>query len=56
MRTEAPQNMTAVGQGMVPAMNESVARAIRHDEDEVLQTRVISNAEVWAEAEEWPSD
>ena len=53
IRTDAPRNLKAVSEGMMPAMQEQIARAAREDEDEVLQTRVISNADVWFDSEAW---
>ena len=47
LRTEAPQNRLAVTEGMISISQEQVARATREDEDEVLQTRVMSNMEIW---------
>ena len=53
IRTEAPINLKSVAEGMQPAMQEQIARAVREDEDEVLQTRVISNMDVWADSDAW---
>ena len=53
MRTEAPRTRLAVGEGIVSISQEQVARAVREDEDEVLQSRVMSNTNVWNDAEAW---
>ena len=53
LRTEAPQNRLAVTEGMISISQEQVARATREDEDEVLQTRVMSNMEIWYDSEAW---
>ena len=53
MKGDDPSNLAAVQAGAVPMRNEQIARAVREEEDEVLQTRIVGNSEVVREPEKW---
>ena len=53
IRTDAPQNLGAVAEGMKAVTLEQASLAERPEEDEVLQTRIGPNHEVFAKADEW---
>ena len=53
MRSDDPWNLDSIQAGAIPLRNEQIARAVREDEDEVLQTRIVGNSEVVREPEKW---
>lgn len=55
MRTDDPWNLDSIQAGAIPLRNEQFARAVRDEEDEVLQTRIVANNEVVRDAEQWRS-
>ena len=53
MRSDDPWNLDSIQAGAIPLRNEQIARAVREEEDEVLQTRIVSNNEVIRDPEKW---